>query len=115
MAKLADPKYAASYSENGLSNFLTRFAKKAGQEFLILLFKLYYVMADGKASPTTIALILAALGYTVSPIDLVPDVIPVVGLSDDAAVLAATVTAVSSDITPEITRKAERRVDEILS
>lgn len=72
------------------------------------------MQSDGKASPKTIALILAALGYAVSPIDLIPDVIPVVGLSDDAAVLAATAAAVANDITPEITQKAEQKVADIM-
>jgi len=40
----------------------------------------------------------AALLYFISPIDLVPDFIPVVGLLDDAAVVALVVSAFSSEI-----------------
>ena len=36
----------------------------------------------------TIASIVGALLYLISPIDLIPDIIPVLGLTDDAAVLA---------------------------
>ena len=36
----------------------------------------------------TIASIVGALAYFVSPIDLIPDFIPVLGLTDDAAILS---------------------------
>ena len=37
--------------------------------------------------PVQISLIMAAIAYVISPIDAVPDVIPVVGLLDDAMVV----------------------------
>lgn len=45
-----------------------------------------------------IALMLSGLGYVVSPVDAVPDVIPVVGLGDDAVVVALVVGALSYEI-----------------
>lgn len=46
----------------------------------------------------TIIAILAALIYFVSPIDIVPDSIPVIGYFDDAAVVAACWNLVESDV-----------------
>lgn len=46
----------------------------------------------------TIIAILAALIYFVSPIDIVPDSIPVIGYFDDAAVVAACWKLVESDV-----------------
>jgi len=46
----------------------------------------------------TIAAIVGALVYVFSPIDLVPDFLPVVGLLDDAAVLAACLKLISKDL-----------------
>lgn len=45
----------------------------------------------------TIAAIVAALLYVISPVDLIPDFIPGIGLVDDAAVVAACLTMVQSD------------------
>lgn len=45
----------------------------------------------------TMIAIVSALIYFLSPIDLVPDSIPVLGYADDAAVLAACLTMVQSD------------------
>lgn len=46
----------------------------------------------------TIIAVLAALIYFVSPIDIVPDSIPVIGYFDDAAVVAACWNLVESDV-----------------
>lgn len=46
----------------------------------------------------TIIAILAALIYFVSPIDFVPDSIPIIGYFDDAAVVTACWNLVESDI-----------------
>lgn len=46
----------------------------------------------------SIIAILSALIYFVSPVDLIPDAIPVIGLVDDAAVVAACLNFVNSDL-----------------
>ena len=46
----------------------------------------------------TIVAVISALGYFVSPVDLIPDVIPGVGHIDDAAVVGACLILVDSDI-----------------
>jgi uncharacterized membrane protein YkvA (DUF1232 family) len=43
-------------------------------------------------------MIVAALAYFVMPIDLLPDLIPITGLTDDVAVLVAVYNAVSVDV-----------------
>lgn len=51
-----------------------------------------------KLSKSTLAIIIGALLYVISPIDLVPDVIPVLGLIDDVAILVAATKAISDEI-----------------
>ena len=43
---------------------------------------------------------LAALGYFVLPVDVIPDFVLGLGFTDDIAVLTAAITAVSAHITP---------------
>lgn len=47
---------------------------------------------------STIAWISATLLYVLSPVDLVPDIIPVAGLADDAAFVAGLVAAIAKDL-----------------
>ncbi len=53
-------------------------------------------------------MLVGALAYFVLPAYIVPDVLPVIGYTDDAAVLAAAVKLVSSHITPDHRDAAQR-------
>jgi len=46
----------------------------------------------------TIVLVIAALIYFVSPLDFIPDFIPVIGLTDDAVVIAFVVKQIKADL-----------------
>lgn len=58
------------------------------------------------------ALILGALGYFIHPLYLIPDVIPVLGFTDDIAALTLVYKAIKASVTPEIEAKAQAKVDE---
>ena len=54
---------------------------------------------------------LVALTYLVLPTDLIPDFLPVAGLSDDLTALTALLGLWSHHVTPEIRSRAQRRLD----
>lgn len=47
---------------------------------------------------TSIVLVIAALIYFVSPLDFIPDILPLIGLTDDAVVIAFVVAQIKSDL-----------------
>ncbi len=57
---------------------------------------------------------LAALTYLIMPVDLIPDLIPVAGFSDDLVALTAVISLWSRHITPEIKLKARLKLDKWL-
>ena len=57
--------------------------------------------------------LLAALGYFVLPLDALPDILPLIGFTDDAAVIAAALAAVASAIKPEHRDQARRTMSEL--
>jgi len=59
---------------------------------------LWAMSKDPAAAWGSKAIAIGALIYLVSPIDLVPDLIPVFGLGDDAAVIAAAIAKLASDL-----------------
>ena len=61
-----------------------------------------------------IGMLLAALAYFILPFDFIPDMIPGLGFTDDAAVLAAVFGLVSSHITPIHRAAAARALDKEL-
>lgn len=51
--------------------------------------------------------LLGALAYFVMPLDAITDMLPLIGFTDDAAVIAAAIATVAGAITPEHRRKAD--------
>lgn len=57
--------------------------------------------ARDPATPARVRFILiSAVAYFVLPIDAIPDIVPLLGFSDDAAVIAAAIASVAGEITP---------------
>ena len=69
----------------------------------------FCVMDDGTPRQVKFVL-LGALAYFVMPFDLVPDFLPLMGYTDDAAVMAAAFAAVASAIKDEHRKKAREVV-----
>jgi len=61
----------------------------------------YYCAFDRQTPRHVQAALLGAIAYFVLPFDFVPDMMPVLGFTDDAAVLATALRMVASHITPE--------------
>lgn len=108
-------KYGTYYSDNRFGKKVERVAKKVGATVLLPVFTLYYMLQDDKVSLQHKAYIVGALGYFILPIDLIPDgILPVIGFTDDIAVMTLVLKLVKDSITPEIKARANARVSEII-
>lgn len=103
-------EYSKDYSESGLWEKVKGYAKTVGCEGIRNALRLYYVLEDKSIPPKVRLTILGALGYFISPLDLIPDVIPVVGFTDDIAVLAAAIATAAAYITPEMKALADEKL-----
>src|SRR5690349_22419093 len=61
----------------------------------------YYCAFDKQTPRHVQASLLGAIAYFILPFDFVPDVLPVLGFTDDAAILATAIKLVASNITSE--------------
>jgi len=66
----------------------------------------YFCIMDDETPRRVKLVLLGALAYFVMPFDLIPDFLPLIGYTDDAAVMAAAFAAVASSITDEHRKKA---------
>lgn len=75
---------------------LGRFLKDV--KLMLAMVKDYWSGAYREIPWWSIASVVAALIYVINPFDLIPDIIPVIGLLDDAAVVAACLLLVEQDL-----------------
>lgn len=93
------------------AGFWPKLARLAGKlPFAEDLLAAYYCAFDRNTPNQVRFILLGALAYFVMPIDVVPDLLPVFGFADDAAVLAAALKAVSDAIRPEHRAAAKRKL-----
>ena len=102
--------YSNKFSKRDFVEKIARIAKSAGAKLVYAALILYYTLQSDKVSTTNKAMIIGALGYLISPIDVVPDAIPIAGLADDLGVLVFVLKKVWTDVDPEIQVKAKKRL-----
>ncbi len=103
-------KYANKFSQTDFVEKIASIAKRAGAKLVYAALILYYTLQSDKVSATNKAMIIGALGYMISPLDVIPDAIPIAGLTDDLAVLLFVLKKVWTDIDPDIQIKARERL-----
>lgn len=100
-------EFSKDYSDSGFWTKGKAFAKVAGEKVLTPALKMYYAARDPDTPVWARATIIGALGYFISPLDAIPDLLPVVGYGDDLTVLVAALATTAAYIKEEHVRKAE--------
>ena len=104
--------YKDRFSNSGFVEKISRIAKRAGVKLVYAALILYYTLENPKVSIKDKAIIIGALGYLISPLDVMPDAIPIAGLSDDLAVLIYVLNRVWGDVSEEVKAKAKAKLSQ---
>lgn len=113
-------KYSNKFTTKGFVEKISRVAKSAGAKLVYAALILYYTLQSDKVSVKDKAMIIGALGYLISPLDVIPDAIPIAGLGDDLAVLIYVLQKVWGEVNEDVKAKAKEKLgkwfdeDEIL-
>jgi len=104
----------SEFSESGFWAKVSRFARRLGREGIEKALLLYYVLQGADVPIWAKSTVVGALGYFIFPLDVIPDVLPVVGFSDDLAVMGAALATVAAHVTPEMHERARLAATEWL-
>ncbi len=102
--------YKDKFTQSGFIEKISKIAKRAGSKLVYAALILYYTLQSESVSLKDKTMILAALGYLISPLDVVPDAIPIAGLSDDLGVLLYVLRKVWTDIPEDVKEKAHNKL-----
>ena len=104
-------KYEGNYSKEGFQNKIKKYALKIGARAIYIALLLYYAIPSVSLIDKT--LIIGSLGYFISPFDLIPDFIPVIGYLDDIGALTFAFYKVGSNIDDRVKEKAKNKFKSI--
>ena len=103
-------QYSNRFSKTAFVEKISRIAKRAGAKLVYAALILYYTLQSDSVSVKDKAIIIGALGYLISPLDVVPDAIPIVGLGDDLGVLVYVLQKVWGNVSDDVKTKARERL-----
>ncbi|GAA4865149.1 YkvA family protein [Paenibacillus vulneris] len=110
---MENSKYEKHYSEQGFWSKLKKHAKDAGSKVVYSGLLLYYAL-QSPSTPTKAKIqIYGALGYLILPVDIVPDILPVVGYADDLGALMLAIGAVAMNIDDSVKQKAKEKLKDL--
>lgn len=96
------------YSDKKFLNKVKKSGNGLGMKALHAATTLFVALKSPEMSKANKLIVLGALGYFILPFDLVADVLPVVGLADDAFVILSALAKVYTAITPEMKQEAHQ-------
>ena len=102
----ADEQDVKNFNDQGFLRKLARYALRLGRPIVEQLYALYFMLRSEATPMRSKMVIVGALLYFVSPIDLVPDILGPLGFSDDLAVIAMVFKQVKAYLTDDIRSKA---------
>lgn len=103
-------EYSKEYSESSLFDKILKVAKKAGINVIYAALILFYTLQKATTPGWAKTAIIGALGYFISPLDVIPDLTPIAGYSDDLGVLALALATVAMFIDDEVKNKAKDKL-----
>lgn len=104
--------YSNKFSQKDFVDKIARIAKRAGAKLIYAALLLYYTLQSDHISTKDKAIIIGALGYMISPLDVIPDAIPIAGLSDDLGVLIFVLQKIWGEVNEDVKEKARAKLSQ---
>lgn len=106
-------KYEQHYSDSSFLYKVTKYGKLIGITALYKAVQLWLVLQKPDVPAGTKAVIMGALGYLITPLDFLPDLLPVLGYTDDIVAITFALIKVQGYIDEEVERKSKKLLTKI--
>ena len=106
-------KYEQHYSDSSFLDKVTQYGKLIGITALYKAVQLWFVLQKPDVPAGTKAVIMGALGYLIAPLDFLPDLLPVLGYTDDIVAITFALIKVQGYIDEEVERKSKKLLTKI--
>ena len=106
-------KYEQHYNDSSFLDKVTKYGKLIGITALYKAVQLWFVLQKPDVPAGTKAVIMGALGYLIAPLDFLPDLLPVLGYTDDIVAITFALIKVQGYIDEEVERKSKKLLTKI--
>ena len=106
-------KYEQHYNDSSFLDKVTKYGKLIGINALYKAVQLWFVLQKPDVPASTKAVIMGALGYLIAPLDFLPDLMPVLGYTDDFVAITFALIKVQGYIDEEVERKSKNLLTKI--
>ena len=106
-------KYEQHYNDSSFLDKVTKYGKLIGITALYKAVQLWFVLQKPDVPAGTKAVIMGALGYLIAPLDFLPDLLPVLGYTDDIVAITFALIKVQGYIDEEVERKSKKLLAKI--
>ena len=106
-------KYEQHYNDSSFLDKVTKYGKLIGITVLYKAVQLWFVLQKPDVPARTKAVIMGALGYLIAPLDFLPDLLPVLGYTDDIVAITFALIKVQGYIDEEVERKSKKLLTKI--
>ena len=106
-------KYEQHYGDSSFLDKVTKYGKLIGITALYKAVQLWFVLQKPDVPAGTKAVIMGALGYLIAPLDFLPDLLPVLGYTDDMVAITFALIKVQGYIDEEVERKSKKLLTKI--
>lgn len=103
-------RYQRFFSSTEFWKKIAARGKSVGRGVLEKALYLYYAVQNENTPKWAKRVIYGALGYFIFPLDMIPDLAPLIGYTDDASVMAAALATVAFYITPDVKAQAHEKL-----
>ena len=126
MKKDKEPSYAPKEEEAIKPDIIAKNEKTVNEKFWTKMGRMaahipfaedavaaYYCAKDSNTPMHVKGILLAALAYFIMPLDGIPDILPFLGFTDDAAVIAIALAKIRQHMRPEHRDQAREKLNEL--
>ena len=106
-------KYEQHYNDSSFLDKITKYGKLIGINALYKAVQLWFVLQKPDVPASTKAVIMGALGYLIAPLDFLPDLMPLLGYTDDFVAITFALIKVQGYIDEEVERKSKNLLAKI--
>lgn len=103
-------EYTKAYSDESFWDKVQKLALSAGIKVIYAGLLLFYALKEPATPAWAKGVIVGALGYFISPIDAIPDIVPVAGYTDDLGVLLLALATVAMYINDNVKLQARKKI-----